>query len=181
MEYEFTFPLTKKDITSLHVGDVLYVSGLLFTARDAAHQFMLTSNKHHVPFEPSKMGLYHCGPLVNQRSDGTWEVISAGPTTSSRMELFEDQFIHQFGVRLIIGKGEMGTRTQKALQKYICAYASYTGGAGALAADSIRTVQQVYWLEELGMAEAVWIFNVERFGPLIVAMDAHGASLFRKE
>jgi tartrate/fumarate subfamily iron-sulfur-dependent hydro-lyase beta chain len=179
MEYEFTFPLTETDVSNLHVGDVLYVSGLLFTARDAAHQFMLTLD--HVPFEPSEMGLYHCGPLVNQKSDGMWEVISAGPTTSSRMELFEDQFIKQFGIRLIIGKGEMGTRTQKALQKYICVYTSYTGGAGALAADSIRAVQQVYWLEQLGMAEAVWIFNVERFGPLIVAMDAHGASLFRKE
>jgi tartrate/fumarate subfamily iron-sulfur-dependent hydro-lyase beta chain len=139
---------------------------------------MLKKKKEDIPFNPSSMALYHCGPLM-QKKDGIWHVVSAGPTTSSRMELFENKFIQKFGINLIIGKGDMGKNTQKALQKYICIYASYTGGAGALAADSIKKVKDVFYLEQLGMAEAVWIFEVKDFGPLVVAMDSHGESIYK--
>jgi fumarate hydratase subunit beta len=176
-EYNFKTPVSKKDVEKLHVGDVFYLSGSLFTARDRAHSFML--EKKDIPFDPSDMVLYHCGPLM-QKKDNEWDVVSAGPTTSSRMELFEDRFIEKFGIRLIIGKGDMGKDTQKALQKYTCVYASYTGGAGAMAADSIKKVKNVFWLKDLGMAEAVWLFKVEKFGPLVVSMDSHGESIFEK-
>ena len=151
----------------------------MFTARDAAHQKLLKMNKKDIPFDLSNMVLYHCGPLM-KKSKGDWKVISAGPTTSSRMELFEDKFIKKFDTKLIIGKGDMGINTQKALQKYISVYASYTGGAGALAADKIKKVKKVYFLEELGMAEAVWIFEVKDFGPLVVSMDSNGNSIYKK-
>ena len=107
-----------------------------------------------------------------------WQVVSAGPTTSSRMEIFEDKFLEKFHTRLIIGKGGMGERTKKALQKDICVYTSYTGGAGALAADKVEEVLGVYYLEELGMPEAAWIFKVKDFGPLVVAMDSHNNSIY---
>ncbi len=176
-EYNLNIPLKKSDVEKLRVGDVIFVSGNIFTARDAAHKMMLEKDASKIPFDPSIMGLYHCGPLM-KKSGGGWEVVSAGPTTSERMDMFEDSFIGKFAVNLIIGKGSMGDRTKKALQKYICVYTLYTGGAGALAADKIQEVKNVYWLKELGMAEAVWIFEVKNFGPLVVAIDSHGKSIY---
>ncbi|MBN2065490.1 MAG: fumarate hydratase C-terminal domain-containing protein [Candidatus Thermoplasmatota archaeon] len=178
MEYYLTLPVTKKDIQKLKIGDIVYVTGGVFTARDEAHHKMLQKDKA-LDFDPSEMALYHCGPLM-KKEKGTWRVVSAGPTTSSRMEIFEDEFIKRFGVRLIIGKGGMGERTKKALQKYICVYTSYTGGAGALAADKVEKVNGVYWLDELGMPEAVWLFTVKDYGPLVVAMDSHGNSIYKQ-
>ena len=75
----------------------------------------------------------------------------------------------------------MGERTEKALQKHNAVYAAYTGGAGALAADKVEDVPTVYWLEELGMPEAAWIFKVKEFGPLVVAMDSHGGSIYKRQ
>ena len=165
-------------IKNLNVGDVIYISGLVFTARDAAHQFMLEKKVQEIPFNCSNMALYHCGPLMKKEND-EWSAVSAGPTTSSRMEIFEDKFIQKYGIRLIIGKGGMGNKTKKALQKYTCLYTSYTGGAGALAADKVKEVKKVYWLKELGMSEAVWIMKLEKFGPLVVAMDSKGNSIYK--
>ena len=178
MEYHLELPVKKEDIKKLKTGDILYITGKIFTARDEAHHMMLEKKKSNLSFDPSDMALFHCGPLMKKDGD-KWMVVSAGPTTSSRMDLFEDDFLKKYGVRIIIGKGGMGKRTQKALQKYICIYASYTGGAGALAADKVKEVLGVYWLEELGMPEAVWIFDVEEFGPLVVAMDSHGKTLYK--
>lgn len=176
MEYHLNIPADKEDIKKLKVGDIVYVTGKIFTARDEAHHMMLEKDK--IPFDPREMALYHCGPLMKKTKEG-WQVVSAGPTTSSRMEIFEDKFIEKYGVNIIIGKGGMGERTEKALQKYTCVYTSYTGGAGVLAADKIEEVLGVYWLEELGMPEAAWIFKVKEFGPLVVAIDSHEESIYR--
>jgi tartrate/fumarate subfamily iron-sulfur-dependent hydro-lyase beta chain len=176
MEHYLKLPLTDNEVKNLKIGDIIYLSGTIFTARDEAHHMMLHTEK--LPFEPSEMGLYHCGPLMKKTKKG-WQVISAGPTTSSRMEIFEDEFLKRFNIKIIIGKGGMGEKTQKALRKYICVYTSYTGGAGALAADKVEKVKDVYWYDKLGMPEAVWIFDVKEYGPLVVAMDAKGNSIYR--
>jgi tartrate/fumarate subfamily iron-sulfur-dependent hydro-lyase beta chain len=173
MEYHLDLPI--KETERLRVGDIIYISGKMFTARDEAHRLML--EKDSLPFSPSEMALFHCGPLM-KRND-KWEVVSAGPTTSSRMEIFEDKFIKKFGVTILIGKGGMGEKTREALKRYGCIYAAYTGGAGALAAEKIKRVIDVFWLEELGMPEAVWVFEVKDFGPLIVAMDSKGESIYK--
>ncbi len=178
MEYHLTLPLTKEDVQKLKVGDILYVSGQLFTARDEAHHKMLELPKNQIPFNPATMGLFHCGPLMKQINNN-WQGVSAGPTTSSRMEIFEDKFLEKFNTTLIIGKGGMGKKTLQALKKNHAIYTAYTGGAGALAADRVTKVPNVYWLDELGMPEAVWIFNIDSFGPIIVAMDAHENSIYK--
>ena len=179
MEYHLDLPVSGEQIRKLKIGDVLYVTGKIFTARDEAHHMMLEKDKKTLSFDPGEMALFHCGPLMKQTKN-KWEVVSAGPTTSSRMEIFEDKFIEKFGVNIIIGKGGMGERTQKALQKHGAVYTAYTGGAGALAADRVEQVPGVYWLDKLGMPEAVWIFKVKEFGPLVVAMDSHGESIYQK-
>lgn len=173
-------PLTEEDIRALHVGDTVHISGRMFTARDEAHRLMLErrENDEEIPFDPSKMALFHCGPVV-KKEDAGWRVISAGPTTSIRMELFEDRFLTAFGTKMVIGKGGMGDKTLAALRKAGAVYAHYPGGVGALAAQAITRVTNVYWLDELGIPEAVWILDIELFGPLTITMDSHGKSLYR--
>ena len=90
MEYYFQLPIEKEKIGQLHVGDILYITGEGFTARDEAHLKMLELDKSSLSFNPSTMALFHCGPLVKKDDKGEWHAISAGPTTSSRMEIFED-------------------------------------------------------------------------------------------
>jgi len=177
MEYHVTLPIPSDIIKKLHVNDILYVTGTVFTARDQAHERLRRMKPSDLLFDPSHMALYHCGPLM-KKEDGNWIVVSAGPTTSSRMETTEDILLERFDVHLIIGKAGMGKRTAKALQKTGSVYAAFPGGAGALAAEHITKVSSVFWLEELGMPEAVWVLEVKEFGPLVVAMDSHGNSLY---
>ena len=174
MKRILTTPISEQEARGLHVGDVIYITGTMFTARDEAHLKMLEEGE---PFPVSGLALYHCGPVVKKEGDH-WRIVSAGPTTSARMEIFEDRFLEKFPVRVIIGKGGMGKKTLAALHKSGAVYTHYTGGAGALAAQAISDVTDVHWLNELGMPEAVWVLSVEKFGPLTVTMDAHGESLY---
>ena len=181
MKRELTLPIDEAGARELRVGDLLFITGKVFTARDGAHQRMLAIHeaRRPIPFDPSPMALFHCGPIV-RKGDAGWEVLAAGPTTSLRMESFEDRFLRAFAPRIVIGKGGMGDRTQAALEEVGAVYAHYTGGAGALAARRITQVNGVYWLDELGMPEATWLFDVERFGPLLVTMDSAGGNLYQE-
>ena len=172
-------PLLAKDIKNLSVGDIAYLSGKLFTARDETHKKMLELKKkgEKIPFNPGEMVLFHCGPVV-KKVENKWVVVSAGPTTSIRMESFENEFLSLFKVKMIIGKGGMGKKTLKAMKKTNAVYTHFTGGAGALGAKAIKKVKNVFFLKELGIPEAAWILEVDNFGPLIVTMDAKGNSLY---
>jgi len=174
-------PLDESALRSLRVGDRFTLTGDLFTARDAAHHKIvdLQLRGERLPFDVAGMALYHCGPIMKWTQD-QWIPISAGPTTSSRMEGSEPEVIRHLQLRLIIGKGGMGPDTLSALADVGGVYAHYTGGAGALAARSIRRVSGVHWLDELGMPEAVWRLEVDGFGPLTVTMDSHGRSLYEE-
>jgi fumarate hydratase subunit beta len=176
--YKLKTPISEEEIRKLRVNDVIYISGSLVTARDQAHRRALEFYKQGKPLPISLEGLavFHCGPLVRKEND-KWVIVSAGPTTSTRMEVFEDEFIEKFKVRVIIGKGGMGARTTEAMKKYGAIYGAFTGGAGVLAAQAISKVQRVEWFD-LGMPEALWILEVEEFGPLTVAIDSHGNNLF---
>jgi fumarate hydratase subunit beta len=176
--YKLTLPVSEAQIRKLHVNDTLFVSGLVVTARDQAHKRALELAKQGKPLPVSLDGLavFHCGPLMRKEGE-TWKVVAAGPTTSTRMEIYEDKFIRAFKPRVIIGKGGMGKRTADALTKYGAVYCAFAGGAAVLAAKSVRRVVGVEWAD-LGMPEAMWLLEVEEFGPLVVAIDAHGNNLF---
>jgi len=176
--YKFKTPISEEEIRKLRVNDVLYVSGMMFTARDQAHKRALEYFNQGKPLPLSLEGLavFHCGPIVKKKED-RWTIVAAGPTTSTRMEIFEDEFIKNFKVRVIIGKGGMGKRTTEAMAKYGAVYGAFTGGAAILAAKAIKNVRTVEWLD-LGMPEAMWILEVEEFGPLAIAIDSHGNNLF---
>lgn len=172
MEYHEKTPIM--DATKYKLGDVIYVTGEIVLARDEAHKKLLEEG---APLDLKGSVIYHCGPVVTKKN-GEWKVIAAGPTTSIRMEIFEDEFIAKFHPSIIVGKGGMGEKTLKALKEHGAVYAAYTGGCGALAAERIKGVKEVHFLEELGIPEAVWVFKVEEFGPLVVTMDAHGNSYY---
>jgi len=176
--YKLKTPISEDEIRKLRVNDVIYISGTIVTARDQAHRRALEffNQGKTLPINLEGLAVFHCGPLVRKEGD-KWIIISAGPTTSTRMEVFEDEFIEKFKVRVIIGKGGMGARTTEAMRKYGAVYGAFTGGAGVLAAQAIKNVQSVEWFD-LGMPEALWILEVEDFGPLTVAIDSHGNNLF---
>lgn len=171
-------PLTEEGVRSLRIGDEVFLSGRAFTARDEAHLRALEMSRRgeHLPFELKDMAVYHCGPIVEKEGEG-WKVIAAGPTTSSRMNELEPEFIERFGPRAIVGKGGMSSRTSDACRKNGCVYLAFTGGAGIIAAKGIKEVVGVHWLD-LGMPEAVWELELDALGPLIVAMDSEGSSLY---
>jgi fumarate hydratase subunit beta len=176
--YTLHTPIQEEDIRKLCVNDVLYINGTLVTARDQAHRRALewTRKGTPLPFNLEGLAVFHCGPVVTKRGD-EWVALAAGPTTSTRMDAYEDEFIRAFKPRVIVGKGGMGKRTANALAKYGAVYGAFTGGAAVLAAKSIRRVSRVEWLD-LGVPEAMWVFEVECFGPLIVAIDSCGNNLF---
>jgi len=176
--YKLKTPISEEDVRKLKVNDVLYVTGTIVTARDQAHRRALEFFKQGKPLPLNLEGLavFHCGPVVSKEGD-KWTAVAAGPTTSTRMDLFEDEFIKDFKVRVVIGKGGMGKRTTDAMAKYGAVYGAFTGGAAILAARAIKNVKRVEWLD-LGTPEALWVFEVEEFGPLAVAIDSHGNNIF---
>jgi fumarate hydratase subunit beta len=178
MKKIINLPTTKEQVKALKVGDCIYLSGIIYTARDAAHlrAIKLYENGEKLPIEFKGSAIFHCGPLM-KRVNNTWEVIAAGPTTSARMNSLEPEFLKIFKPAFIIGKGGMSKEVRDAMRKYACAYLSFTGGAAVLAAKNITKVCNVYWYE-LGMPEALWILEIENFGPLIVTIDANGNSLY---
>lgn len=178
--YKFQLPLTEEDVKKLKVGDNIYVTGRIVTARDDAHKHALHLHEkgEPLPVDFSKLGIYHCGPIMQKNEKGKWQMVAGGPTTSARMEIFQDDFIEAFGSRLIIGKGGMGERTTAACENYGAVYGMFTGGAALLAADRVKEVVEVHWLDLLGMPECLWVLEVEEFGPLMVGIDAHGNNFF---
>jgi len=176
--YKLNTPVSEEDIKKLRVNDTVYLSGTIVTVRDAAHRRALRFHKEgkRLPVNLDGLAVFHCGPLV-KKEDGEWRVVAAGPTTSSRMDLFEEEFIKNFKVRIVIGKGGMSKKTADTMKKYGAVYGAFTGGAAVLAAKAIKQVKGVEW-SDLGMPEAMWILEVEDFGPLTVAIDAHGNNLF---
>ncbi len=179
-EYRLRTPLRDEDVEKLRVGDIVYVSGIMVTARDEAHKKVLETIERgeKLPIDLRGLVLYHCGPVARKRPDGSWEIVAAGPTTSMRMESVEAEFIEKTGVKMVVGKGGMGQRTAEAMKKFKAVYAVFTGGAGALAANAIKRVIDVYWLDELGIPEALWVFEVENFGPLVVTIDTTGRNYY---
>jgi tartrate/fumarate subfamily iron-sulfur-dependent hydro-lyase beta chain len=178
MDHYLRTPISEAEIRKLKMGDLVYVSGTVITARDEAHLKALELHERGEapPVNFTGNGVFHCGPIMKEVDSG-WVVVAAGPTTSARMEIFQDKFIETFRPAIIIGKGGMGARTSVACQKYGCVYGVFTGGAALLAAQGIKKVKEVHWLEELGMPECLWVYEVEEFGPMIVAIDTHGNNL----
>ncbi len=171
-------PLKEQDVRALKAGETVYMDGVVYTGRDEVHIHALECHEKgkKTPVDFKSAALYHCGPIMKKEVE-KWVAVAAGPTTSSRMNSLEPQFIEKFRPGAIIGKGGMSQPTVDAMKKFGCVYLAFTGGAAVLAAKGIKSVSGVEWYE-LGMPEAIWILNCDNFGPLTVAIDSHGNSLF---
>lgn len=172
---ELRYPFVENVVRSLKAGDVVSVSGRIWTGRDRFHKHFADGGALPVDFRDG--ALYHCGPVVVRNADSSWRVVAGGPTTSVRENPYEPDFIAATGVRLIIGKGGMNASVLEACRKHGAVYLQAVGGAAALTAHAIKQVSNVYFLEEFGAAEACWEFVVEDF-QCVVGMDSHGVSLF---
>lgn len=170
-EVVLTPPLTEAQMRALKVGDVVIVSGEMFTGRDNVHAYLM---KNPPPADLNGAVLYHCGPVMLKEGE-RWTVKAAGPTTSIREEPYEADVLRRYGVRAVIGKGGMGAKTLAALRECGAVYLSAIGGAAQYYARTVEEVMGVYLLE-FGIPEAMWHLRVNGF-VAIVTMDAHGASL----
>ncbi len=172
-EIALTAPASEEQIRSLRVGDVVMVSGRVYTGRDAVHAHLM---KHDPPVDLRGAVLYHCGPVVLKTASG-WKITAAGPTTSIREEPYQADIIRRYGVRAVIGKGGMGGKTLAALKDHGAVYLNAIGGAAQFYARCIERADEVS-LMEFGTPEAMWHLWVRNF-PAIVTMDAHGNSLHK--
>jgi fumarate hydratase class I len=188
--HHLTTPISDQEIENLHVGDQVFLTGVIVTGRDAAHTYIIDNfvktNGNPPPAEAelyeklAKLlrgsAIYHCGPVVSQDDAGKWHFVAAGPTTSIREEPYQADVMAHFGIKAVIGKGGMGPKTLQGAADQSYVYLHAVGGAATLIADAVKEVLDVYKKEEFGVPEAFWVIRVEDF-PAVVTMDAHGQSI----
>ncbi len=171
-EVVLTPPITEEQVRALKVGDVVLITGEMYTGRDQVHAYLM---KNAPPVNLNGAALYHCGPVMLKQGD-RWVTKAAGPTTSIREEPYQADVIKRYGVRAVIGKGGMGPKTLAALKDFGAVYLNGIGGAAQYYARTVEQVLGVHLLEDFGIPEAMWHLRVNAF-PAIVTMDAHGNSL----
>lgn len=176
-EHNLSLPVNDIQVENLKIGDTVYLTGTVYTARDMAHLEIkkLLTKGEPLPVELSGRAIFHAGPVVRKTDEG-WEMVVIGPTTSIRMEPHA-KMTGELGVKLIIGKGGLAKDSREMFQKYKQAYLQAAPGCAVQLAAGVKKVETVYWLDN-GMPEAMWVLEVERFGPFIVTMDAQGNSRY---
>jgi fumarate hydratase class I len=173
---ELKLPVTEESIRSLKVGDFVELTGRMITGRDAAHKWLIEDHRDEVAPYMADSVIYHCGPVVAENEDGSYDFVAAGPTTSIREEPYQADVIGRYGLRGVIGKGGMGPKTLEGLAQHGAVYLHAVGGAAQVLARAIPRVEKVFMLSEFGVPEALWVIEVDRF-PVMVTMDSHGGSL----
>lgn len=177
-------PVTSADLEGLRLGDIVFLDGVVYTGREGLYRRMLDEGVPP-PVDLAKLSNvnFHCSPAADVRDDGTYNVGAVTATASFRFARWLTRFFEQTSCRIIIGKGGMSEedyRTHFVPNGAI--YLTTVGyGTGALLGRGIRRVIDVHWLEELGIAQAMWVLEVENFGPFLVESDLAGNSLFESQ
>ena len=170
-------PLSEAQARDLQLGDVVTVSGLVFTGRSRFHIRAIEEDLlPPIDFAAANC-FFHVGPVMRD-TPGGWQVVSIEPTSSIRFERYGAAVIRKLGLRTLIGKTTMGPDTGKALREIGGVHLSKIGICGNQILEGVRKVHGVHYMNELGKTEATWLFEVERFGPFFVDMDAHGNNYF---
>ncbi len=174
-----TTPLSAESVRKLRINDIVNLTGIIYTARDMAHLRLRELQESGKPLPEALEGavIFHAGPVVRKSSSG-FDLLNIGPTTSIRMEPHSD-FLGRLGVKAIVGKGGLAEGSVQAFKKYGMVYLLAAPGCGVLHANAVKQVKRVHWLEEMGMPEAIWVLEVQEWGPLIVGMDSVGNSIFQ--
>ncbi len=177
-------PASTEDLTGLEPGIVVYLEGVIYTGREGVYKKVIDDG------EPLPLDLpavsnanFHCSPAAAREPDGSYNVGGVTATASFRFSQWMPQWFEKSGARIIIGKGGMPAPDYKGL--FVPAGAIYLTtvgyGTGALLGRGIKRVRDVFWLDELGIAQAMWVFEVENFGPFLVDSDLQGNSLFEDQ
>ncbi|HLS85267.1 MAG TPA: fumarate hydratase C-terminal domain-containing protein [Burkholderiales bacterium] len=178
--YDFDMPISEQQARALKVNDTVTLNGTLFGIRDATQIHMFDRGRR-TRFDLSGHAVIHTAPNVRKVAPGEahpagYAPLCIGTTTSDRMERFTRPLMEQYGVRLIIGKGGLREGSLKAFADLGGVYLAIIGGTAALETTWIEAIEDVD-LDDLH-PESLWKFRVRNFGPLLVAMDSHGASLY---
>ena len=174
-EHHLKTPVTESDLKALQMGDIVYLSGKLFTLRDLAHKRIgeyFRAGKGY-PFDLKGQAILHCGPIINKIGPGEWQAVATGPTSSSRFSPFVRPVLEGPGAKIVVGKGSLFSEAYRAVVDNKAVFLLAVGGCAALYATQIRKVTNAYW-EEFGMTDTVWEFDIEEFGPLTVGIDLEG-------
>lgn len=177
-------PASRDDLARLRLGDAVYLDGVVYTGREGVYRRVLEEGAK-LPLPPEQTGRanFHCSPAASAGDGGAYKVGGVTATASFRFAKWMKEWFEISGANLIIGKGGMRARDYREL--FVPAGAIYLTtvgyGTGALLGRGIRRVRDVFWLEELGNAQAMWVFEVENFGPFLVESDLSGNSLFERE
>jgi L(+)-tartrate dehydratase beta subunit len=183
-QVQIDLPARKEDLRKLEIGSVAYLSGRLFTAREGVYKRAI-GDGFGMPAGTDALGTanFHCSPAASVNSDGSYTVGAVTATASFRFAQWLAGWFRISGCNIIIGKGGMTSATYR--EQFVpndAIYLTTVGyGTGALLGRGIKRVPAVYWLEELGLAQAVWVLDVEKFGPFLVESDLDGNSLFERE
>jgi tartrate/fumarate subfamily iron-sulfur-dependent hydro-lyase beta chain len=172
-------PMSPEDSRNLALGDLVTVSGQVFTGRSRFHIRAITDDIYP-PIDYSRINcFFHSGPVMKKGPGGGWEIVSIEPTSSIRFEKYSGRVVEKFGLRTLIGKTTMGPGTAEALKKTGGVHLSKIGICGNQISQQVDTIESVYFLDELGKTEATWVFRVNRFGPFFVDIDSKGNNYFQ--
>ena len=180
-EWELACPLVSSDIEKLAAGDLVYLSGPVYTARDGVYKHMLIDgNAPPIDLQELTNVSLQSSPAGVEVAPGEFEVASLQATAGFRYAQYMPQLLEQYGVKAVVGKAGMSEQVyQEVFRKHGAVCLTTMGyGLGAIYGRAIKKVLGVYWVEELGISEALWTFEVDRLGPLLVEGDIHGNSFF---
>jgi L(+)-tartrate dehydratase beta subunit len=171
-------------LKSLELGNVVYLNGVVYTAREGAYMKVVDDGVD-LPLDLPAVSAanFHCSPAAAQRPDGSYALSAVSATASFRFRKWLDGWFQASGARLIMGKGGMTSADyNRDFVPNGAVYLTTVGyGTGALLGRGVKKVREVHWLEELGIAQAMWVLEVENFGPFLVESDMSGNSLFERE
>jgi L(+)-tartrate dehydratase beta subunit len=180
-EVRLTTPVSEGDIARLKLGDVVYLDGVLYTAREGVYRKVVDEGRGL----PASVGAltnvnFHCSPAASRRADGSYAVEAVTATASFRFGKSFTRWFERSGAKVIVGKAGL---TETAYREWFvphgAVYLTTVGyGLGATYGRAIKRVVEVHWLEELGIAQALWVLEVEKLGPFLVEGDREGRSLF---
>lgn len=177
-------PASTDELRKLEIGTVAYLTGRIFTAREGVYK-RAVEDGYGLPGSPAELGSanFHCSPAATIEPDGSYTVGAVTATASFRFAKWLDGWFKLSGINIVIGKGGMTSETYKrSFVPNNAIYLTTVGyGTGALLGRGIKRVAGVHWLEELGLAQAIWVLEVENFGPFLVESDLEGNSLFERE
>lgn len=181
--FHLNLPATPEDIAKLEIGAIVYLTGMVYTAREGVYQKVLAEGQPLPVDLPAISNVnFHCSPAAAPDAAGGYNVGAVTATASFRFSKWMADWFRLSGTRIIIGKGGMPAEDYaKVFVPAGAVYLTTVGyGTGALLGRGIKRVQDVFWLGELGIAQAMWMFDVEKFGPFIVESDLQGNSLFAR-